>query len=914
MKLFFVLLLMVSINVSADDYLIQEMESLKSSLSYNDPARNELNLRLADLYFEASIGEGGDQSKRKTALQYYENALYGKEGLTQVQNKLKPIVEFQVARLYNKLSKSNKAISHFTSVFQSDFVTQELKRESAFKLAEIFETKNQNIKAKKMYLSAIDLCNSVDSCNLAHYKLSWLHYKNGDYKLAISSIEKSLWDSRKQIRDEVLKDYILFLSSNETDGLTEYDKIERLAAKINRVELVRQLAEAYFANANFIAGSYFFEKLNNKTQNTYFIVRLLEHNYGIRNIVKMNHYLSMLKNRPRTSLPKNEQEAKEMNKILRRFVVQIDSESQTNKEFTPTLLTSIDTYLHFYQNDDLRLKMQQGWLKAQNNDELKLQRLALWIKEDLSLKRASDEIIKFRKSRLSIAQKLKISDIIISEALAIASESEKESREFRYIAARELYSLKEYKKALALFKPLSAIPEDKKVDKWAILSQNLTLDIYNQNKDYKSLITQADSWLNTLALTKDSQLLKELKEMRQVKTQARFENAILLGETSEALDLFFTYCMEGVYPKKSCPNAKVLSVKLKDQPKLVTLLEKEGDERALMNEYEAMGRFADAAKLQEKFNLNKNADYEVYLKISMLYELDQDFNNRDRILRKLISKIKRGKKIDEKLEGAIYLTLDEANMINHSTLSLPWSLNRKLNIAHRLESQKPSVKTQKLLLSQKEFVGPVWSKLVLNKIIELDKKQEKIGFYGRRSERNFKRRTRALDKLVSYSNEYLEGANAETRVYILDILKNAYLKLSNEVLSTPLPEGLDDETLMMVNQKLTTMSSPFEETASKYQELIQNELKQITDQALVSIINNRLAQTEKNYLSFFIVEEKENDNSISMSFNKYNQLKEQLRLSPLSREVLSSMQKFYKDNHNKRLAAYFTGRINSLKN
>jgi hypothetical protein len=216
-------------------------------------------------------------------------------------------------------------------------------------------------------------------------------------------------------------------------------------------------------------------------------------------------------------------------------------------------------------------------------------------------------------------------------------------------------------------------------------------------------------------------------------------------------------------------------------------------------------------------------------------------------------------------------------MINHSTLSLPWSLNRKLNIAHRLESQKPSVKTQKLLLSQKEFVGPVWSKLVLNKIIELDKKQEKIGFYGRRSERNFKRRTRALDKLVSYSNEYLEGANAETRVYILDILKNAYLKLSNEVLSTPLPEGLDDETLMMVNQKLTTMSSPFEETASKYQELIQNELKQITDQALVSIINNRLAQTEKNYLSFFIVEEKENDNSISMSFNKYNQLKRTIK-------------------------------------
>ena len=61
----------------ADQYLIDEMEALRSSLDKNDHGRQELTLRLADLYFDVSIQEGGDDDgekrieQRKKALSLY---------------------------------------------------------------------------------------------------------------------------------------------------------------------------------------------------------------------------------------------------------------------------------------------------------------------------------------------------------------------------------------------------------------------------------------------------------------------------------------------------------------------------------------------------------------------------------------------------------------------------------------------------------------------------------------------------------------------------------------------------------------------------------------------------------------------------------------------------------------------------
>lgn len=399
--------------------------------------------------------------------------------------------------------------------------------------------------------------------------------------------------------------------------------------------------------------------------------------------------------------------------------------------------------------------------------------------------------------------------------------------------------------------------------------------------------------------------------MDKIYIQADFEKAFNLGETVQGLEAFYNFCFQNVFPEKSCSNAKVLSVKLKDQEKLVSLLERENDEKALLVEYELMGRFSDAAKINEKIHLNSKAKYEDYFKTALLYELDQDFSNRDRILNKLISKIKRDKKIPTEIENALFVTLDEAGLIDHKTLSLPWSLSRKISLANRFESQKSSKDTKKIILSQKESVGPVWNKLVLNKIQTEYKKPSKINFYGRNSKWKFKKRTRAIEKFAKFANNYLEGSDTETRIYILQMLKTTYEIMAIELQSTPLPEGLDDQTLAQVMNQLADMALPFTKVASDYDRLQKEQillLKENKDQVLAN-----LDSANEDYASFIKLPEYEEFKVSSIDYSSMDGLKEALRKNPEDKIVLSKLEDFYITNKSERIASYFKGRVNNLK-
>jgi hypothetical protein len=142
-----------------------------------------------------------------------------------------------------------------------------------------------------------------------------------------------------------------------------------------------------------------------------------------------------------------------------------------------------------------------------------------------------------------------------------------------------------------------------------------------------------------------------------------------------------------------------------------------------MVEYELMGRFSDAAKLQEKFNLTRSSGITDYLKIAILFEIDENFKYRDRILNKLISKVKRDKKIDKKFERVIYKTLEEANLLNNKTLLLPWSLETKVSLANKLSIESPSRANKNIIAKQMNYSGSTWSKIVLNKIEKAFNKQ-----------------------------------------------------------------------------------------------------------------------------------------------------------------------------------------------
>lgn len=917
--------LLSSSAIYADDYLIEEMEKLKSSLDINDPDRAELSLRLADLYFDTSIQEGDNKilvPRREKALSLYTSVLEGKES-GEIPKPAKAIViKFQIARVLNKLGKIHQARMFYQDVFDSEKTVKKMRREASFSLAEYYEEQVNFKQADYYYKKAVGLCESIDSCNLAHYKRAWLHYKELKIDSAITELKLALYEKDGSVREKIINDLLLFFSNRTTNGEDELSFIKELSKKANRDDLVRKLVEAFYSAGNRIAGSTVLMHLNDMQPDPFYEMRLVEEFYGFRDRDLITKYLNQVAKRKINDLPKKEEEAKEFKAMLKRVIVQFDSESESNPAYSGLLLTSIDKYLEFYPLDEMRVKMQQGWLKAQTNKKAKVEKLASWIREEIKLNKDWKYLKKLRQTRLALTQELletektnQYYDIVLTEAVAIEellSKNEpnsKEIKEFNYLVGYENYRRKNYSKALEKFLPLTVI-NGELVDKFSLQAQNLVLDIYNQQKKYDLLVKQSNSWVSAPKLSGPKDLQKELKEMSKIKTQASFERVVAMGETIPALMGFYGFCFEKVFEKKSCENAKILAIKLKDQEKLISLLEKENNEEQLMVEYELMGEFSKAAKLQEKFYLTKNAEIPVYLKIALLYEVDANLKERDRILKRLISKIRIDKKMDSKLEPLLYQTFSEAGLINEKTMLLPWELSRKISIANNLENKK-SKTVSKILLNSKEYTGPTWSIDRIKTAQSLFQKQAKISFYGRRSKTLFKRRVRKLEKFNEYVKANIQGADQLTRGVLLKLAYQAYQDFGVEIMSTPIPEGLTEEIFMQVQANLTQMSTPYLTVAEDYKKLLDSELALFDDKGIEF---NSKTQDLKSDLSA-LVELKENDQFLvkEKDLLKLKPMTASLMEKPNDHGILSSMKNTLTNSKMKRIAFYFEGRLKNLE-
>jgi Tfp pilus assembly protein PilF len=915
------LALTFSTGVIADQYLIEEMESLKSTLDKSDPDRAELSLRLADLYFDVSIQEGAGSiivENRRKAEKLYKDVLLGRDGVPKASPQKANVIKFQLARVLGKLSSHDEAKKYYQDVFDSNLSTKKLKREAAFSMAEYYEEKVNFNLADKYYQEALALCENLESKNYGHYKRAWLHYKEVKLDTAIEELKLSLFERDGSVREKVINDLLLFFSNQTTNGEPELAYIRELIVKTGQKGLVRRLVESFYGAGNRIAGSTVLVHLNNDKPDPFYEMRLLEEFYGFGDVDLVKDYLGRIEKRSAKDIPSTKEEKKEFKAMLKRVIVQFDSEAQSNQNYPEILRRSIEQYLVFYPNDDMRKKMQQGWLKVQTNQEIKVAQLGIWIKEDILNGFSDDDLRKLRQTRLSFAQKLKKSDIVIEESLAIAkilnnSEMKKEeAREFTYVAAREHFKAKRFSEALTLFLPLTDISKRESIDKWAMQSQHLVLDIFNTRKDFPRIMAQADLWLNSEAFTTNKSLKKDFSEIALVRKQASFEAVAVMGESVLALDKFYGFCFSKVFEEKSCANAKILAVKLKDQKKLVSLLEKSKDEKALMTEYEFMGRFSDAAKLQEKFNLTRSSDIPDFLKISLLYEIDGNLSNRDRVLKKMISKIRKDRKIDAKFETAIYKTLEEANLLNNRTLLLPWTLDRKISLANRLSIESPNKANLKILKAQSEYAGSTWSKFVLNKVQKSFTRQGKVNFYGRRSKTLFKRRVSRLESFATMAKPYLEGSDAQTRIYILDMLKLAYQNLGAAILNTPLPEGLTEDILMQVQGNLTQMATPYITVGSDYERLQTEEMNKLEP----IIRDEYTAQLEVEKIQYKeLIKNTVYEINLSgdFDFKTVEVAKNKLASNPFDKLALEEIENTLITSKNLRMASYFTGRKNSLK-
>lgn len=910
----FLVLLLISIPCFADQYLIDEMESLKSSLDMADPGRQELTLRLADLYFDVSIQEGEElegaqrMQQRQKALKLYRDVLEGRDGLERVSLDREILIRYQIARVYRKLNRPLESKKFFEEVFTSSQADKNLKREAAFSIAEFFEEEADFKRADEYYRSAISLCHTKAACNLSHYKRAWLLYKELRIDAAIVELKLALFDRKGQVREKIINDLMLFFSNRTTDGTDEISYIEDLIKRTGKNELLKQLVEAFYSSGNRVAGAKALVYLNKKSSDIFYEMRLLEEYYGFRDWEQIEIYLAALEKRSRAELPQGDS-AGEFKEMIKRVIVQFGSEAEEDpKQYTQFLRRAIDRYLTFYPADNMRTKMQQGWLKAQDNELLKIKRLKTWIVEDIALGKKDDEIRKLRQTRLALAQKNKNPAVVLEEALEIANllKNSPEAREFHYVAGLHYYKNNNYSFALNKFLPLAKLNSFEKVDKWAILAQNLILDIYNQQKNYKALSAQADRWLSLDTGYTTSDMKKELASMREVKTQSQFEYFASLGQDKRALEAFFKYCFDSVYPEKSCANAKVLAIQMADTSKTIALLERSKDEKALMVEYERVGMFKKAAQLQEKFHLNKNSELSSYFKVAAFYEMAQAFGERDRILNMAIKTFK--KPLGAKLEQALYLTLDEAGLIDAKSLSLPWSLDRKIKLANRFSTSKSSIE---FVAKQDQYAGKLWSKKILKRVQKKYLQLSDYKFHGRNSERRFKRRVKKLESFAVLAKGYLEQSDLETRIYLLDMLQKAYLSLGSEIMSAPIPEGLAEEVLMQVQANLTEMATPYLTVADDYLKLKTEQLEEVEEARKVELEKNCESEI-RSYADLIKVNSIKSSLTAEFDYQEFNQLKMRLKDDPDNRDILKGMHAFYQQQNNQRLAGYFLGRLNQL--
>ena len=321
-----------------------------------------------------------------------------------------------------------------------------------------------------------------------------------------------------------------------------------------------------------------------------------------------------------------------------------------------------------------------------------------------------------------------------------------------------------------------------------------------------------------------------------------------------------------------------------------------------------MGRFSDAARVREKSELTGKPLIESFLKIAFLYELDQDLKNRDRILGLMVDAGKLQKNIPLEFEKTAFVSLEEANLLDEKALAMPWSVGMKMKIASRLQGERPSLLAKKVLLSEKEGSGPVWSKVILGELEEQFVKTNSIKFYGARSKALFKQRTTA--------KPILDGADLETRTYILHMLKLTYKNMANEILNTPIPDGLDEKTLTQVTGQISKMADPFDRVNEDYDKLLKEQITAMTDVGFKDRVAKNIEGNVKNYASFIQLNgsEKSGRKSIGSIDHKIaNEMRKKLLTDPEDKLTLMGLKEFYTKNENSRLAAYYAGRVENLK-
>lgn len=887
-------------HASASPLLIEEAEKLRKNLPKKDKEQRRMfTIRLANLYFTEAVNLAADkpddvkaqktvEGYRRRSLALYNEYLSGNDGeYDKPDGEPKAASQFQVAKLYTDLGQADKAEKLWRQlVKETDY--PKIAAEAALSLAEIEEAKNPASKtALDLYEQALVGEPKHDTRIYVHYRRAWILRNLDRYPEAITALKEAMFDAQGQLKDEVLSDLIVFHAASSLDVEDIVTYFESLQERVQDNNLIKRLADAYLAAGKKDAAVAVLVEANNKSPDLLTAVKLLEESYGLRKWNVFEDTLSSLKNPSLKGMEDKGQ--KKTNAILKRLIVQLDSERKTAPETLSHFVGATQLFLKLYPADETSYKMVGSLAGASSEPKEQIATLQEALANP-AYKFTSEQRLSFNEQLIALHQKVGDHAAAASEAKAMAAVTTKpeDRRRFAFIQASELYDDGKKEEALPHF---LALAKANGLDDIGRKSMMLVVRSKGQDKHYKEALDLATPWLAAADKNADAQKSTEYKAIVEVKESSEFEWATSLGDTPEALAIFRRYCDKGQFMPQSCANTKSVAARVKDFDTLIARLkaEKSDDELAIV--YEENGFFEEAARhYEEKLLTKADATTTDYLKVALFYEIPGKKAEQRRVLEKLARKLQKGSFASEQEEALILATLKDADMMNASMLALPWAAPLKCQLMDEMAA-KGDESLKKQILKCAESSGPAWRDAAMASVSTLASKQEKMQFYGNNSEARFKRRLKAITQMDEAIQSFLKAADTETAALLAAKGHSAFAALSGEIENTPIPKEVPAEQLPEIKEGLAKMAAPFKEKAQAYLELK-------TKQEALLAQNPPMKTAPQMPVAF-------SQDSVTAHLKALNR-------NPEDRVAIKSLVETYKKSEQPRIAAYFEGRLNRL--
>lgn len=260
--------------------LINKLNNVYINLASEDPAKQSLSLRIADLLSERAraesrmeLGQGcticraGSEDRAKALLLY-------KEVLPKLSAEHAGRVLTQIGHLYELTGNEAEAVKTYKKSI-SDNKDLNAVAEAELSLAEIFFKKNNFTEARRYYEKVFQSEARI-SKGLAAYRIAWCDFRFGKGEEAAAMLQKILSSPEllsrssqidvtsvdQQFQEEVARDFVIFLAQNKANASAAqlvYDlspsnsrlnhvlslavELERLGLKLNSIAVLRFLQE-----------------------------------------------------------------------------------------------------------------------------------------------------------------------------------------------------------------------------------------------------------------------------------------------------------------------------------------------------------------------------------------------------------------------------------------------------------------------------------------------------------------------------------------------------------------------------------------------------------------------------------------------------------------------------------------------